>query len=230
LRKLVRFRQHNLVQDPVPPLGEEPFDLILCRNVLIYFDPPSVEHVIVSLEGALRREGTLLLGAADTLSGSAMRLATGRAKAPEPTPTRTQAQALRRPLGREQDLLERALRAADTGRSEEALSLVAKLLRQDALNADAYFVRGMVELDEGDARAAVQSFRRALYVDPQFGLAAFKLGVAYDAVGDRQAGQRTFEQALRTLAPEEGRHERLLAQVDLGDIAAACRARLAGAA
>ena len=35
LRGFVHFAQHNLTRDPVPPLGEAPFDLILCRNVLI---------------------------------------------------------------------------------------------------------------------------------------------------------------------------------------------------
>jgi chemotaxis protein methyltransferase CheR len=229
LRGLVRFRQHNLVQDPVPPLGEERFDFVLCRNVLIYFDPPTVERVIVSLEGALRGEGTLLLGAADTLCGSAMRLASAGAR-PAPKPAPDDRRTLRRPLGREDDLLERALRCADLGRREDALVLVARLLREQPLNADAYFVRGLVELDGGDAAGAVHSFRRALYVDPQFGLAAFKLGVAHDAAGDRDAARRAYEQALRSLVPEEGRHDRILAQVDLGDIAAACRARLAGAA
>ena len=42
LRRLVRFQRHNLVSDPTPPLGEAPFDLIACRNVLIYFDGPTV--------------------------------------------------------------------------------------------------------------------------------------------------------------------------------------------
>ncbi len=43
LRSLVRFTRHNLIRDPFPPLGEAPFDLILCRNVLIYFDSETVD-------------------------------------------------------------------------------------------------------------------------------------------------------------------------------------------
>ena len=70
---MVTFRRHNLVGD-APPLGTGPFELIACRNVLIYFDGDSIEKVIRSLEHALSCEGTLLLGAADRLCGSARRL------------------------------------------------------------------------------------------------------------------------------------------------------------
>jgi chemotaxis protein methyltransferase CheR len=68
LRGLVEFRRHNLVRDPIPPAGEQPFDVILCRNVLIYFDRPTVEHILGALEKALVPAGLLLLGAADRLS------------------------------------------------------------------------------------------------------------------------------------------------------------------
>ncbi len=227
LRALVRFRRHNLVREPAPPLGEDRFDFVVCRNVLIYFDTPTVERVIASLEGAVRPTGTMVLGAADTLCGAAMRVAAA-GTAPPPPPSRVGgvARALRQPLGREDDLLAQGLSAADEGRAGDALAIVARLLREQPLNADAYFVRGLVELDEGEPARAVLSFRRALYVDPAFGLAAFQLARAHDAVGDRGAARRSYEQALRTLTPEEGRHDRILAQVDLGDIAEACRAGL----
>ena len=70
------------------------------------------------------------------------------------------------------------------------------------------------------------SLRRALYVDPTFGLAAFQLGRAHEELGDRAAAARAYEQALRTLEPEDARHELILDQVDLGDVAAACAIRL----
>jgi len=50
VRQLVRFAPHNLARDPIPPLGEAAFDLIVCRNVLIYFDGETVERVIDGLE------------------------------------------------------------------------------------------------------------------------------------------------------------------------------------
>jgi chemotaxis protein methyltransferase CheR len=62
-RRLARFAHHNLVRDEAPAR----FDLVLCRNVLIYFDARTVARVLECLRGSLVDGGTLLLGAADTL-------------------------------------------------------------------------------------------------------------------------------------------------------------------
>jgi chemotaxis methyl-accepting protein methylase len=228
LRRLVRFAQHNLARDPIPPPGEGLFDLVICRNVLIYFAAPLVERVIEAFELSVRAGGTLVIGAADALVGTAGRLASiTTAKSEAAAPGRT----FRRPLGRRavlsrDDRLAAALAAANSGHTEEALGHAAILLDTDPLDADAYFIRGLVELEADDGAKAAASLRRALYVDPTFALAAFKLGRAQDALGDDTAARRAYEQALRTLDPEDERHELLLQQVDLGDVAAACRARL----
>jgi hypothetical protein len=42
------------------------------------------------------------------------------------------------------------------------------------------------------------------------------------------AARRAYEQALRTLDPEDDRHRLMLQQIDIGDITAACRAWLSG--
>jgi chemotaxis protein methyltransferase CheR len=46
LRQVVTFAQHNLATGTMPPLGETTFDLIVCRNVLIYFDAETADRVI----------------------------------------------------------------------------------------------------------------------------------------------------------------------------------------
>jgi chemotaxis protein methyltransferase CheR len=219
LRRPVRFRRHNLVRDPAPPLGESRFDLIVCRNVLIYFDNPTVEAVIGSLERALKPGGTLLLGAADALHGATRRLA-------EATPPSTQS-VPEPPPRKPEELLSEALAAADGGRAAEALAATSELLARNPLDAEAYFVQGLVQLAAGASSEAVASLRRALYVDPRFSLAAFTLGRAYDQLAEPAEARQAYEQALRMLDPDDERHEALLRQVDLGDIAAACRARLA---
>lgn len=216
VRRLVRFARHNLVRDPAPPAGESPFDLVVCRNVLIYFDPELAERVARSLAGALRPGGSLLLGAADQL---------GRVQ----RPTRLEATGSSGPAAgrraRPAELLARAVAAADAGQTADALAGIDLLLAHDPLNAGGHFLRGLVELPH-DARAAVGALRRALLIDPQFGLAAFQLGRAYDALGDGAAARAAYVQALHTLDSDDVRYDELLGQIDLGDVATAIRARI----
>jgi tetratricopeptide (TPR) repeat protein len=108
----------------------------------------------------------------------------------------------------------------------DALADTAALLAAQPLDAEAAFVRGLVLLESGLNAEAAKALRRALYIDPTFGLAAFQLGRAYDELGDTTAAKRFYRQALRTLEPEDDRHDLLLGQVDLGDIAGAAQARL----
>ena len=62
VRGPVRFRRHNLL-DPLP--SEWSFDLILCRNVMIYFHPDAIRQTFQHLTAALRPGGALLLGPSD---------------------------------------------------------------------------------------------------------------------------------------------------------------------
>jgi chemotaxis protein methyltransferase CheR len=66
IRSMVDFRPLNLIRD-FSPLGS--FDIIYCRNVLIYFDQPTKSDVLKRVAGALGPEGVLLLGAAETVIG-----------------------------------------------------------------------------------------------------------------------------------------------------------------
>jgi chemotaxis protein methyltransferase CheR len=66
LRKMVRFEAHNLLE-PAPDPGR--FDLILCRNVLLYFDRPTRERAFARLASALAPDGMLMLGAGETTVG-----------------------------------------------------------------------------------------------------------------------------------------------------------------
>ena len=65
LRRLTRFARHNLVSDP-PALRD--VDLVVCRNTLIYFDEAHSRAALTSLAAALRPQGALLLGPAETVS------------------------------------------------------------------------------------------------------------------------------------------------------------------
>ena len=66
LRRVVRFERLNLMEAGPAPGGR--FDLVLCRNVLIYFDAASKQRVIERLLGKLEPEGHLFLGHAEGLN------------------------------------------------------------------------------------------------------------------------------------------------------------------
>ena len=66
IRGMVSFRRFNLLDDP-RPLGR--FDVVFCRNVLIYFDPPTKARVLAGIARQLAPDGFLVLGAAETVLG-----------------------------------------------------------------------------------------------------------------------------------------------------------------
>jgi chemotaxis protein methyltransferase CheR len=68
-RDAITFANHNLVGSDYPPSGSPPngFDLILCRNVLIYFDEQTIAHVTAGLVSSLDEGGWLLTGPHDPL-------------------------------------------------------------------------------------------------------------------------------------------------------------------
>jgi chemotaxis protein methyltransferase CheR len=64
LARRIRFRRHNLLS---PPPGS--FDLILCRNVLLYFSPERRREAFDRLASSLQPDGFLMLGAGETVIG-----------------------------------------------------------------------------------------------------------------------------------------------------------------
>jgi len=66
VRSMVQFRQLNLLGD-FDHLGL--FDVVFCRNVLIYFDQPTKTAVLDRMARAMEGDGFLILGAAETVVG-----------------------------------------------------------------------------------------------------------------------------------------------------------------
>jgi len=68
VRTLVRVMRHDLGRDPPP---EPPYDLVVCRNVVIYFGREAQERLFSVFADALRPGGLLLLGKVEMLYGPA---------------------------------------------------------------------------------------------------------------------------------------------------------------
>lgn len=71
LRKPVRFQVHNLLEQPPSPGA---FDIILCRNVLLYLSAEKRTLAFERLASALAPDGWLMLGAGETVIGQTRKL------------------------------------------------------------------------------------------------------------------------------------------------------------
>ena len=67
VKQQVVFRRLNLSQPPFPMRG--PLDIIFCRNVLIYFDLPVRQRLMLAMQELLRPGGWLFLGHTETMTG-----------------------------------------------------------------------------------------------------------------------------------------------------------------
>lgn len=66
VKKFINFRAHNLLEN-YTLLGK--FDIIFCRNVLIYFAPEAKEKILRQFAAALNPKGILFLGASESIAG-----------------------------------------------------------------------------------------------------------------------------------------------------------------
>lgn len=75
LRRNVRFQVHNILEMPPHP-GQ--FDIVLCRNVLLYLNTDKKRAAFERLSAALAPDGWLMLGAGETVIGQTERLVADR--------------------------------------------------------------------------------------------------------------------------------------------------------
>jgi chemotaxis protein methyltransferase CheR len=66
IQKSVRFESFNLLTDQTPG---RMFDMIFCRNVMIYFDRQTKEKVVNKLCRTLNQGGHFVIGGAESLNG-----------------------------------------------------------------------------------------------------------------------------------------------------------------
>ena len=64
IKKCVTFKEHNLLKDPYP----QGFDLILCRNVVIYFTEEAKNMIYQNFQKALKPQGVLFIGSTEQIT------------------------------------------------------------------------------------------------------------------------------------------------------------------
>lgn len=221
LRAYIRFTQGNLFALAVP---EPRYDLVFCRNLLIYFDDPTRIRAAEALDAVLEDDGLLLSGFAEApafcrhgftpqsarigfaLRKAARMAASGPAvarRARPALPPLPVAAALRRtppapaPQPQPRDLLAQAQREADAGRLPEAETTCRALLARQPDNAQAWFLLGMISECAGRPHAAAEHWRRCVYLDPDQYEALCSLALLHERLGDATAADGYRRRAAR---------------------------------
>ncbi len=226
VRDCVGFLQGNLFAPDLLP-GSGQYDLVFCRNVLIYFS--------IDLLRLLGPDGALFVGPSETgllprqklasaqrsmafafrrlmpavLGQPAARAAARMAPAAPGAASRAASHAARRPAldsapprlsGSDVRSLSLSTSQAlaDQGRLAEAAAACEQYLRESGGSADAYCLLGLIRDAAGDKAAAAMLFRKALYLEPRHGESLAHLALLLERQGDAH-GAHLLRKRLRRL-------------------------------
>jgi chemotaxis protein methyltransferase CheR len=217
IRRLVRFAWMNLGAESLMPPSAD-IDLIMCRNVTIYFDEAATQRLYRALVAALSPGGWLMLGPSDPLpedrsdlerlevAGSVLwrrRLPGARPVTPVP---QTRSRALDMDLLEAPRVLATTQRAKNLAPAQRAKDLPSVAPRRQTPpvpateTANAELEAGLLALEAGSATTALEWLRQATFRDPRSPLAQFALGQAYLSVGDVPRAQAAFLHTRRLLS------------------------------
>jgi chemotaxis protein methyltransferase WspC len=180
--------EHAMLPDPAGCPGDTNYEVIFCRNVMIYFNSPARSRMIKQIQNLLAPDGLVFVGPAEAgLLLTEGFVSTGEPRAfafhaprsktavtfAKPTPTlpsfpaatsRTKKRA-EAPAEASPNLAE-ARRLADAGHLEDAVRTCEILIKTCGPSADAYCLMGILLDALSQDRQAETSYRKALYLEP----------------------------------------------------------------
>ena len=232
IRRMVSFSTGDLLHDPLPSVGLSDFDLIVCRNVLIYFSPDSLQLVARKLAACLRPGGVLMTGHGELFTNQPLGLQTEvypdslvfrkaelvavPASAPWPTappvvnhkagaaPVQPKPAVEGAPVSRDAAMAQ-AWQLADSNQSEAALRQCRDIAKRFPLDAGVHYLQAVLYLSGGQFEMARQSLRRAIYLEPDMIAAYMQLAELQVQSGHAAEAQRSWAVAaglLRNLGPQ----------------------------
>ena len=217
VRGCVRFAWANLLDDAFIS-GRDPYDVVFCRNLLIYLTAGARRGVEQVLDRLLRPDGVLVLGAAEPPilkgdwipAGAASVFALrrgihvtapvvsrgGPATAPPPL-VPPAADATTPSLA---EVLDEAGRLANARRHLEALELCDRARPRLAPAPELFFLMGMLHQSLGDLDRAEGCFHKTLYLDAAHEEALLALALLARRRGDARMADTYRQSAARVLA------------------------------
>ena len=234
LRDAVRFSHHNLMEPATLNVGVGAIDLIICRNVLIYFDQARIEKLIPNFESALGEGGWLILGHAELAYGAShLRMvqladvmvykktdltvdpflypvAFTAPQLPMPqlvlAPLVSSKAPARKNLAVTADAISYVRRLADRGQLDLALAQCVELLQLHQANAVVYYYQALVLQQMGRPTEVKKSLNQAIGLEPNFVMAHYYLALVYRQEGNSMRATQSFKAASSLLGSMPG-HE-----------------------
>ena len=212
IRDMVKFSYGNLAEPYFPsPFGAEASaDLIVCRNVLMYFERPIAEEILFRFYELLRPGGFLILGSTESVTDDTIgfeRLSRRDAyfygkpeKQPEPVkaeePTRPFSLADHipgaTPITDEITTTERR----ETTRIRGAFRMLKALLDKNPNDPAAHFQLAKLYANRGSFQMAMQECEDALEIDPLFALPYLLLGIIHYRDSEHEMAVENLRRAL----------------------------------
>lgn len=208
IARLVRFHRDNLLR-PSFLAAQAPYNVVFCRNLLIYFRPKAQESVVRLIGQLLSHDGVVITGHAEVSIllgqgyqpvGQPRSFACRKAVLPAllPVPVRKMERvappqpasatpappvAEPRPETGRRRLFEQARKLADAG-AFEAASLLCRQLQAQGSDADAYYLEGVINAARDRLDLAEECFRRSLYLDPAHYVSLVQMTLLCERQGD----------------------------------------------
>ena len=216
IRSLVEFKLHNLVSFPYPLPSEGLWDVIFCRNVLIYFNRETVRGIIASFRRVLSPGGYLFLGVSESLfqlSEGFDLISTGKAfvyrnpdgKVKKPRPPRKPAERKKPPPRRDLAHLVRrkpaktapapsgleagiqeARKMVEAGNRDEAFRILFELTAKQPEAVEPYMMLGELALDRGSLEEAWSWYQVVTDLQPTDIDSRFRLSIVLYRLGHDQ--------------------------------------------
>lgn len=200
LRRNVRF-EHLAIEEMANRLEADSVNLILFRNVGVYLDQPGLGRCFHQFQRLLAPDGLLIVAATDpsppkdswarvrnqaigtyqraspvgTLTETVTSRANTRSRGARCTNAAPSISTLRPPPVVE------ALALGDRGKLLEAIEVVSHSVLRNSSDSGSFFIRGQLHLADGKLLAAVEDFRRALFLQPESKLCRYWYIVALHA-------------------------------------------------
>ncbi|MBD2197064.1 MULTISPECIES: CheR family methyltransferase [Calothrix] len=202
IKSMVNFIHGNLA-DPNFLIDQPPYDIIFCRNLLIYFDQAFKEQTLRVLERLITIDGLLFVAHAEAGLLLQTKFNSWRKSSVITYQKMSKQQSLKDKIylpikeslavapqnkiivnDLQTNLLETAQAAADRGCLDEAVKLCRKYLNENQMSVEAYVLMGEVQQAMGNNEQAVQYFHKAIYLQPTHKEALTHLALLKEHQGD----------------------------------------------